>query len=98
MMPVAAMMARVSSSDAPSQATDAASQNEARGSGLYRVNSVAVGPSAFRGFCCKSPGGASAASALRRRCKYDSSRCRCEEFRFFELSRLGLGFYPWTLR
>ena len=37
MMPVTAMMARVSSSDDPSQATDAASQNEARGSGLERV-------------------------------------------------------------
>jgi hypothetical protein len=61
-------------------------------------NAAAPKTSASCRFCCKSPGGASAASALRRRRKYDSSRCRCEELRFFELSRLGLGFYPWTLR
>ena len=43
-------------------------------------------------FCCKSPGGASAASALTRRRNLNSSRCRCEELReYFELSRLGLG-------
>ena len=49
-----------------------------RSSALASARTTAIGR-----FCCKSPGGASAASALRRRRKYNSSRCRCEEFRFF---------------